>query len=219
MSNILKLSVLVISLLIFVGCTERPRPTTVYIPELNKISTAEVGQNMYEKINAIFAYEQSVELLDPKAKMEYKPYIKYFDKRDGVCVMIIYSVELIDDECNGEFKYKMDGVTTFDYKKVKLPAPIKYKLIPASPIEIMEDSFKYVVLYQGKVDNKLKVSFQEFISLDGANSFIIRDAYTQNIQYELDSNGEATIGFKGLRIKVLKATNFDITYQVIHDYN
>jgi len=27
------------------------------------------------------------------------------------------------------------------------------------------------------------------------------------------------VGFKGLRIKILKATNMDITYSVIQDYN
>jgi len=49
--------------------------------------------------------------------------------------------------------------------------------------------------------------------------FIIRDAFTQNIEYELDENGKAMIGFKGLRIEVLKATNMDITYKVVKDYN
>jgi hypothetical protein len=41
----------------------------------------------------------------------------------------------------------------------------------------------------------------------------------KNIQYELDENGQAEIGFRGLRIKVLKATNFDITYKVLKDFS
>lgn len=208
-----------VNILIFSGCNDLPRPTTVYIPELNKVSTAEVGQNMYEKINAIFEYESSVQLLDPKAESEYKYQKKYFDKINGSCVMIVNGIDLIDDECDREFKYKMDGFTSFDLKKVKLSTPIKYKIVPASPIEITQDSFKYQVLYQGKVGNKLNITFQEFFYSPNNYDFIIRDSYTQNIQYELDSDGEAIIGFKGLRIKVLQATNLDITYQVIHDYN
>ena len=47
---------------------------------------------------------------------------------------------------------------------------------------------------------------------------MIRDAYTQNIEYELDANGQAMIGFKGLRIKVLNATNLNIEYQVTRDF-
>jgi hypothetical protein len=35
----------------------------------------------------------------------------------------------------------------------------------------------------------------------------------------LNNDGSTVIGFKGLRIEVLKATNMDITYKVIKDYN
>ncbi|MGZ5207947.1 MAG: hypothetical protein ACXWB0_02925 [Sulfuricurvum sp.] len=76
------------------------------------------------------------------------------------------------------------------------------------------DSFKYEALYQGRIDNKIKISFREF------KDDMARPAFTQDIDYELDNkNGEAIVGFKGLRIKILKATNMDITYSVIQDYN
>ena len=213
------LSLLIIASLGFTGCTEGLKIQTVYVPELNKSSIAEVGQSMYEKVNAIYKYEKAVELLDSKAKKDYKGYPTYFDIQNNSCNMIVYDIELVDDECDGVFDYKMDGITTFDLKKVKLNNPIKYKVIPANPTEIREDSFKYIVLYQGKIGNKLNISFQEFIYSPYTQNFLIRDAYTQNIQYELDENGEAMIGFKGLRIKVLKATNFNITYVVLKDYN
>ena len=46
-----------------------------------------------------------------------------------------------------------------------------------------------------------------------------RPAFTQDIEYELDKDGKTLIGFKGLRIEVEKATNLDITYKIIKDYN
>ncbi|MFA5233872.1 MAG: hypothetical protein WC390_05660 [Sulfurimonas sp.] len=91
---------------------------------------------------------------------------------------------------------------------VKLDKPIKYH-IKRTPEVITQDSFKYQVLYQGKVENKIKISFREF-----KNDFI-RPAFTQDIEYALESDGTTIIGFKNLRIKVLKATNFDITYKVV----
>ena len=145
----------------------------------------------------------------------------YFQKRDNnKCVMIQKyknfntNVILEDLNCDGYFtRYKDKSI----FGDGDLKVPLKYHTIPASPSSIINDSFKYVVLYQGKVENKLNITFQSFYA--SINGFIIRDAYTQNIQYELNKHGQAIIGFKGLRIKVLKATNLDITYQVLKDYN
>ena len=75
------------------------------------------------------------------------------------------------------------------------------------------DSFKYEALYQGKIGNKIKISFREFID------DMVRPSFTQDIDYELEKDGTAIIGFKGLRIQVLQATNLNITYKVIKDYN
>jgi hypothetical protein len=46
-----------------------------------------------------------------------------------------------------------------------------------------------------------------------------RPSFTQDIDYELNKDGSTIIGFKGLRIEVIKATNIDITYKVVKDYN
>ncbi|MGZ8545817.1 MAG: hypothetical protein ACXWVU_00350 [Sulfuricurvum sp.] len=81
------------------------------------------------------------------------------------------------------------------------------------PSTYTENSFKYEALYQGRIDNKIKISFREF------KDDMARPAFTQDIDYELNKNGDTIVGFKGLRIKVIKATNMDITYSVIQDYN
>lgn len=47
---------------------------------------------------------------------------------------------------------------------------------------------------------------------------MLRPAFTQDIEYELNKNNTTIIGFKGLRIEVIKATNLDITYKIIQDY-
>lgn len=74
-------------------------------------------------------------------------------------------------------------------------------------------TFKYQALYQGKVENKIKISFREF------KDDMARPAFTQDIEYELEGNKPTIIGFKGLRIEVKKLTNLNITYSVIKDYN
>lgn len=73
-------------------------------------------------------------------------------------------------------------------------------------------SFKYDSLYQGKIGNKIKISFREF------KDNRARPAFTQNVDYELNKSEPTIIGFKGLRIEVVEATNMSIKYNVIHDY-
>jgi hypothetical protein len=73
---------------------------------------------------------------------------------------------------------------------------------------------KYCLRFSGHyIDNKIKISFREF------KNDIARPAFTQDIEYQLDENGKANVGFKGLRIEILKATNYDIEYKVVKDYN
>lgn len=119
-----------------------------------------------------------------------------------------YNECLVDRKNNGIFTHTM----RYDGTMFKLTKPVKYTSIQ-TPAEYKEKSFKYIVLYQGKVDNKIKMSFREF------TDNIARPAFTQDIDYELSKDGITMIGFKGLRIEIIKVTNMNITYKVINDYN
>lgn len=220
MKNIL-VSALVLFTIFLSGCTGRQlTPETVYSPLLDKVSVAEIGQNMFQKIYALYDDKEEVKILDKETELKYKKmYNKLRFKKldDNSCAMVAGTItRFFDNNCDGIFTH-YTKVSAFATSIEKLNKPIKYITILAEPTYITSDSFKYVVLYQGKVGNKLKISFQEFTS--GHSGFIIRDAFTQNIEYELNPDGEAMVGFRGLRIKVLKATNFDITYKVIKDYD
>jgi len=54
----------------------------------------------------------------------------------------------------------------------------------------------------------VKVSYREF------KGGLARPAFTQDVSYQMDPDGTTTIAFRGLRIKVLKATRESITYVV-----
>ncbi|TYL48556.1 hypothetical protein [Marinomonas sp. IMCC 4694] len=215
--------------------------TILRLPNLEELSTVEVGENMYEKSYLMPKNTYSVKLLDNvlidngkgrqyawlalglvgAAIMESTADKDELSMKKGSSFMLlvwgnngyktICSASnncLIDPNNLGSFTH--NGVYPNGNLK-KLDAPIKYKLIPTPP-EFKEDSFKYAALYQGIVGNKIKISFREFYKN------LARPAFSQEIDYELDQNGETMIGFKGLRIAVEKATNLDITYKVIKDY-
>lgn len=112
---------------------------------------------------------------------------------------------LVDTDKDGLFDQSMFASRD---KYFPLAAPVRYKI--ASTERVVEDSadFHVDVLYQGLTKGEVKISFREF------KGGLARPAFTQDVSYELEKDGTTIIAFKGMRIKVLKATSMDISYVV-----
>lgn len=67
------------------------------------------------------------------------------------------------------------------------------------------------LIYNGRLGSSVKFTYREFDS-----SGYARDAFTQDVQYDLDKG--TTIGFKGARIEVIHATNQQIFYRVLQHF-
>lgn len=206
--------------------SQKEKYNTIYKPELNSISTVEIGENIYSKSYLFYGNTKLVTLLSPAigqgfgmsvdttkskatAQGTLKKWAKIGKSNINTMCFINSSICLSDPENIGSFTHFGAGAQV---DSTKLDKPAKYKITYSKPI-IKENSFKYTALYQGKTKNSIKISFREF------KDDMARPAFTQDIDYELDADGSAIIGFKGLRIKVIKATNMDLTYKVIRDYN
>jgi len=61
------------------------------------------------------------------------------------------------------------------------------------------------------VGNKLKISYREF------NNNMARAAFNTDVEYDLSES--AIIGYAGARIEVIDATNTDIKYKIIKNFN
>lgn len=208
----------VLGIFILNGCATREMKT-VHIPEFNKFSRAEIGENMYQKIYAFFSHEKSVKL---RNQVSIKELGVDFSSKDDIEFVKLDSGEnagynrgfyLVDSNNTGLFTYAITSIVPGLNQKFSLTQPVEYEIVPANPVEYSIDSYKKEALYQGKIGNKINISFREYY--DG----YARPAFTQNIEYELDANGKAVIGFQGLRINVIKASNIDIEYVVIQGYN
>lgn len=240
------LSVITVSGLVMSGCSNNqksikiPEPQIVHdttkptgktimrIPALNSIGTVEVGENMYQKINTYLHDTYDVVLVKSEkySQSEWNDIDLNEEIAKGLVDKKLYTwtSSNLNTICrNNRSRCWVDAnktnVLTYDVEDLddindmaKKADPTEYKIIPTPPT-YTEDSFKYQALYQGRIDNKIKISFREF------KDDMARPAFTQDIDYELNKSGETIIGFKGLRIKILKATNMDITYSVIQDYN
>lgn len=76
---------------------------------------------------------------------------------------------------------------------------------------VNEDSFQQTLIYSGKVGNKINIGYREF------SSNIARPAFNNNVEYDLSQSKE--IGYKGALLEIIEATNQDIKYKVIRNFN
>lgn len=74
-----------------------------------------------------------------------------------------------------------------------------------------DNSFQQTLIYSGKVGNKINVGYREF------SSNLARPAFNNDVEYDL--NESKTIGYKGALLEIIEATNQNITYKVIKNFN
>lgn len=71
--------------------------------------------------------------------------------------------------------------------------------------------FKQEFIYNGKIGSSLKFIYREYVN------DMIRPAFNQELQYDL--NESYIVGFKGLRIEIVNATNTNIEYKILSSFN
>lgn len=74
-----------------------------------------------------------------------------------------------------------------------------------------DDSFEKVLLYNGRVGDKINIGYREFTN-DKA-----RPAFNNNVEYDLSQSSK--ISYKGALIEVLNADNNRITYKIIKSFS
>jgi hypothetical protein len=199
------------------------------LPPLGIKITKDIGESLYEKVRQ-FEYDTYSVALDgdTEAKLHdttfktngdrksYPLYVWNNDKKAfclGNVLVGFLSYEqrnacLIDTDNDGYFDNAAYGNNDYSYP---LQNKVHY-IMTQTPPTLTQDSFRYIVLYQGKAGSSIKLSFREF------KDDYARPAFTQDIQYELNVRGDTEIGFKGMRMLVHSATNTAITYTVIEDF-
>ncbi|MCG8991061.1 hypothetical protein LH427_02870 [Laribacter hongkongensis] len=228
-SNITLISLIFIS----TGCTSvpynyRPTETTFSSPKIGQEATAELGEPILDagairesdaiKINKEFSIKEkkirpgTIEKMGEDGDYEYySPYytnslipviadsvlgvptssslrIKIKKSDNNFCV---FSTG-IDQTCHSDIDFKRTTV------KTQIPKTVRRTLI-----------------YNGKVNNKLKIGYREF-RVEYLAGDVARPAFSNEVEYDL--NESKTIGYAGARIKILNATNNKITYQVIENF-
>jgi len=206
-----KINLLIIMAILMGGCTKLPpeykQTKEDLFPKIGTINTIEIGENMFSKTysigkkiivqgNKVHAKDRDFVFNNDKLRITKEKY-------NAICYSWFCAVDTTND---GFLDSWWDAKV--DKNILPLTEKVAYRLE-----DIRSPSYyKKTSLYQGKVNNKIKISYREF------SGTIARPAFTQDVEYQLNTDGTATLGFKGLRIEVLTATNTNITYKVTHDY-
>lgn len=209
---------------------ERIDQSTSYFlrPAVGDVSTAEVGESLYkEGIRTVSKRFNAILKSDVTSKMDngytlslkagsggqmlmrsdtHAPLLCFVMQPTGLIGLFGDSNVLgclVDVDKNQIFESSMFGMYDMAFA---LSSPAPYDVAVTETAAESPDDFHVDVLYQGTSKGEVKISYREY------SKGIARPAFTQDVSYELQPDGTASIGFKGMRIKVLKATGQDIRY-------
>lgn len=98
-------------------------------------------------------------------------------------------------------------VTIFNVRACEKNTEITFTKIPS----YTENSFQQTLLYLGRVGSKINIGYREF-SNDTA-----RPAFNNDVEYDLSESD--IIAYKGAKLKINEATNQNIKYTVINNFN
>jgi hypothetical protein len=192
-----------------------PESTKTEIPQLNVVSNAEIGITLVTKESG-YKYNAIKITKGRKAKPGYAVkeikegdiYIHdfYTDKYDLYTSQsdITFGIAIPKAGGNPITFSKSSGII---FSRVKCIIEYTQTMVPVPKKEYFKQEF----IYNGRVGNALKFVYREYID-DYA-----RPAFTQDLQYDLSES--KIIGFRGLRIEVLNATNTNIEYKVLNQFN
>lgn len=218
------------------GCAKapaKPTPYTIYsdfgetIPPVGTSNSVEIGVSMYHDVIAMMdqklevSLSKSAEITSEHGEKftiaaETKGYVTqiYRAKFPAFCPIESGAYSrfcLTDEDRDGVFERAIDIVNRRN-GFVTSPVPYSTKLSPLTRAnDVPHSQMKFIgtkreLLYQGVSKGTIKISYREF------KDSLARPAFTQDVLYDLESDGTGQIAFNGLRIKVLSASNSQISY-------
>lgn len=193
-----------------------PESTTTEIPELNLTSNAEIGITLVSKESG-YKYKAIKITKGRKAKPGYIVkeikegdiyfHDSYTDKYDLYTNPSDVTFGIAIPKTGGKPITYINSGGGITFNQIKNVIEYTETMVPVPK----KQYFKQEFIYNGRVGNALKFVYREYVD-DYA-----RPAFTQDLQYDLSES--KIIGFRGLRIEVLNATNTNIEYKVLSQFN
>ncbi len=205
----------------------RPRVDTIDRPALNTISTAELGDTIVEK-GKLYTYNGIVlsnELtwgdgfllkkftispgslksrqVDKKYEYFYSENMTSYDALLGTSMYPGGGLCIKIGDPSWVRAFIVSGVCTI---KPKATPEVR----PTRITDVSQPSFRQELIYNGRSGDTVRFLYREF-SGDYA-----RPPFSQDVQYDLKDGN--LIGFKGVRIEIVEASNTRLSYRVLSSF-
>ncbi|MBB5740173.1 hypothetical protein [Brevundimonas aurantiaca] len=99
------------------------------------------------------------------------------------------------------------GVTIFNLKACRKVDGARVERVVVQS----NNAFQQTLIYSGRVGSKINIGYREF------SGNVARPAFNNDVEYDLSES--KTIGYMGAQIEILDATNQNIQYRVIRNFN
>jgi len=213
-----KLFLILLSTLILVVCASAPPLVETVIkkhdfPELDTIATAELGDTMVSHLYS--ATSPSYKLLKSWSTAAYGGHVlavghvlrpRYEDKKyEGFFELGLCRLKESGAWCIGQNAFGTCNALTCGPNFMG-PKEGDLDVVRADYVDVTQPNLQQELIYNGKVGNSVKFLYREL------SQNMMRDAFSQDIQYDLSEGNE--IGFKGVRLQIIEATNRKIKFKV-----
>lgn len=215
-----------------------PSYSEILIPELNVTVVSELGDTLVDqghmKTRDAIVFNDDVEASTPTslktggvniflgkgtyvAARQDETHTYYLPLDAKVRAITVLQQDIIETNSGsaGYAKSKIDGsllpfskILTIDWGTFNEGEP---SYIEQTLQERHSSSFRQQLIYNGRVDNNVRFIYREF------SNDMARGSFTQEIQYDFSES--KTIGFKGVRIEIINASNTQIEYKVQSHFN
>lgn len=209
----------------FVGCVTpknnyRPESKSISFPELNQTITVNIGDEMVKQ--GTYTEIDGIHISKPvKASWAYTLESGNYVKKGEDKVREFY---MPDSGPNGGAVQKSalaDPWQSVTYHKTKdkigvvtiFNAHVDSKVEGVSRVKLptlAQNSFQQTLIYSGRIGDRITLGYREF------SNNMARPAFNNDVDYDLTES--TTVGYKGARIEVIKATNQSITYKVFSNF-
>lgn len=225
----------ILTAIVLVGCASAPpiKPPEIQFidkPPLESVAIAEIGETLVAK-GKLYVYD-GLELLERITDNGIA--------REYIIEPSAMRLERVDQEGNQYFSPGFDTYYVNDktfsrrahpsnaFLLKKLDGSLELKgyydlttagqISPANPrhkvgkiIDRKQPNFRQELIYGGRVGSQIRITYREF------SDDFVRAGFTQEAQYDIAT--EQIIGFKGVRIHVLEATNTSLKYKVLKSFS
>lgn len=199
----------------------QPTTTHIFKPSIDELATAYLGNQIF--VQGVATEQEAIHIAKDTKIVGYTIGAGYYPKRGDNGIMTQYAINdpsqgagtvkntRLSDPADALLIRKADTDNLCVLTVFNTVSSCKRGIHKITNwVKISDKNFRQVLIYNGKVGNKINIAYQEFH--DNSN----RPSVHSNVEYDLSQINQ--IGYKEALVEVVSADNQRIQYRVIRGF-